>query len=123
MKIIPGLEAEYAEYKRINADDDYGASIVSYGENWAMLMEEHIASAPDAPVANTILLCAKETSLQAGTATGFMHGAAVSALAKFWEHGEILRNWHNNYLSPEQAAEANAKGVTLNPAMIIGSDV
>jgi hypothetical protein len=121
MKIKAGLEAEYEEYKRINADGGYGARIVSYGEDWAMLMEEHIAADPSAPVENTLLLCAKETSRQADTdgITGFMYGAAVSALAKYWEHGELLRRWHNKDLSPRQAEEANASGAVLNPAVMV----
>lgn len=127
MKIKTGLEAEYAEYKRINGDDGYSARVVSYGEDWAKLMEEHIAAAPSQPVANTILLCAKETSHAADTdgITGFMYGAAISGLAKFWEHGELLRRWHNKDLAPMQAEEANAKGVTLNPALMtirVGDD-
>jgi hypothetical protein len=120
MKIKAGLEADYTEYKRINADGGYSERVVSYGEDWVKLMEEYIAAAPNEPVANTILLCAKETSHQADTdgITGFMYGAAVSGLAKFWEHGELLRRWHNNDLAPMQAEEANAKGVTLNPALM-----
>lgn len=127
MKIKTGMEADYAAYVRVNADDGYSARVVSYGEDWAKLMEEQIAAAPDQPVANTILLCAKETSRAADTdgITGYMYGAAVSGLAHFWEHGELLRRWHNKDLAPMQAEAANAAGVTLNPALMIigtGSD-
>ena len=121
MKIKAGLETEYAAYAKLNSKDPYSNRCVTYGEDWAMLMEEHIAAAGDAPVENTILLCAKETSHQADTdgITGFMYGAAVSGLSKFWEHGETLRRWHNKDLSPTQAEAVNAKpGAVLNPALM-----
>lgn len=121
MKIKSGLEAEYAAYKQLNSQDAYSARCVSYGYDWATLMDEYIDRAPDQPVANTILLCAKETSNQADTdgITGFMYGAAVSGLSKFWEHGELLRRWHNKDLSPEQGESANNKpGAVLNPALL-----
>jgi hypothetical protein len=121
VRIKAGLEADYAKYKEVNSTDDYSAEVVRYGEAWADLMEQHISSAADKPIGDTILRCAKETSHQADTdgITGFMYGAAVSALSKFWEHGETLRLWHNKDLAPMQAEEANAKpGAVLNPALV-----
>lgn len=40
---------------------------------------------------------AKQLSYEAdkGRITGFMYGAAVSILSKYWEYGECLRKWHN----------------------------
>ena len=115
MKIKTGLEADYEAYKKMNSTDPYSARVVSFGEDWAMLMEEQIANS------NPIFECAESTSRQADTdgITGYMYGAAVSALSKFWEYGDVLRAWHNRkYLTEEKAAVADASGGVVNPAII-----
>lgn len=115
MKIKAGLEADYDAYKKINAGDPYSARVVSYGEDWAKLMEEQIADGY--AVAN----CAEATSRQADTdgIAGYMYGAAVSGLSKFWEHGDDLRAWHNRkYLTEEKAAGADESGGVVNPAVL-----
>ncbi len=96
------------ECRAVNSRDPYSARCVSYAEDWARLMDAEIAKG------RTVQDCATETSHAAATdgITGFMYGAAVSMLAKFWKHGETLRTWHNGeYGHPE------AKG-TINPAII-----
>lgn len=115
MKIKAGMEADYAEYKRVNGRDSYSARCVSYGEDWAMLMEELMSQG------KKIEEIADATSHQADTdgITGFMYGAAVSGLSKFWEHGEALRRWHNLRTQIGKEGErANETGGTLNPALL-----
>ncbi len=115
MKIRAGMEADYAEYKEINSHDPYGARIVSYSEDWANLMEAQFADG------KTIEQCAKETSRAADTdgITGFMYGASVSGLSKFWIHGEALRLWHNLKTQIGHEGErANKSGGVLNPALL-----
>lgn len=115
MKIKEGMEAEYEKYKKVNSADGYSHRVVTYGEDWANLMEKLMASGAK------IEDIAKETSHQADTdgITGFMYGAAVSALARFWEHGEELRRWHNlDCQIGTEGEKANAEGGTLNPALI-----
>lgn len=102
--------------------DPYGAAIVAYAEKWADLMEAAaIARGPVTDMAEVIRESADATSHEADTdgITGFMYGAAVSILAKVWEHGEALRRWHN--LATQIGTEgekANESGGTLNPALL-----
>ena len=114
MKIKPTLEAEYNEYKAKN-NDPYGGGVVMFTERWADLMEAEMASG------KKIEDCAKDTSHKADTEgiTGFMYGCAVQALAHFWEHGEILRRWHNLDCQIKNEGEAaNESGGVLNPAIL-----
>lgn len=116
MKIREGFESAYADYVHINSGDAYSERIVSYGEDWANLMEEELAAG------KSIGEVAKETSHRADTdgITGFMYGAAVSGLAHFWEHGELLRVWHNlSSQIGDEGDEANESGGTLNPALLV----
>lgn len=51
--------------------------------------------------------------------TGFMYGAAVSALAHFWVYGEELRRWHNKDVQIGNEGDiANETGGVLNPALL-----
>lgn len=144
MKLLPGKEAEYAEYVRTNTVEteemrtrdreldvalrnegfdpsgvrsiDYVVRIITYTEQWAELMEARIAKG------EKLVDIIEETSREADTdgITGFQYGCAVQALANFWVHGESLRQWHNlkTQLGAEGAA-ANAKpGAVLNPALL-----
>jgi hypothetical protein len=114
MKLKSGTEREYAEYKA-NNKDPYGARVVSYGEDWANLMESRMGSG------EKIADIAKPTSHEADTdgITGFMYGCAVQALAHFWEHGEALRLWHNiDTQIKDEGEKANESGGVLNPAML-----
>jgi hypothetical protein len=115
MKLKAGTEAEYQKYKDINSTDPYSARVVSYGDEWAVLMEKRMEQG------EKIADIAKETSREADTdgITGFMYGAAVSALAHFWEHGEELRQWHNLKTQiGTEGEKANKEGGTLNPALL-----
>lgn len=121
MKIKPGMEKEYAEYKLINGGDPYSAMVVSYGENWANLMESALDDVGPGPLWKDFGEVAKRCAKAADGdgITGSMYGCAVSALAHFWENGDTLRSWHNReYLSEEKAATADANGGTVNPAII-----
>ena len=72
-------------------------------------------------IEHTIRSVAKDTSHEADAdgITGFMYGCAVSALAHFWEHGEVLRRWHNLDIQIKDEGErANVSGGVLNPALL-----
>lgn len=115
MKVKEGLEEEYLKYAAIDQADPYSARVVSFGEDWANLMETELASG------RTVEECAEATAHTADTdgITGFMYGTAVSALAKFWEHGDVLRRWHNlDTQIGDEGERANASGGTLNPALL-----
>ncbi len=115
MKIKSGLENEYKEYCEKNSTDPYSRGVVDYTEAWALLMETAITSG--SPLEDI----AGPTSHQADTdgITGFMYGCAVSALARYWEHGEQLRRWHNLKTQiGNEGEKANATGGTLNPALL-----
>lgn len=114
MKLKAGTEQEYEQYKAKNTDP-YGGRVVSYGEDWANMMEARMASG------EKIADIAEPTSRDADTdgITGFMYGCAVQALAHFWEHGDELRRWHNIKTQiGNEGEKANASGGTLNPALL-----
>lgn len=114
MKLKTGTEQEYADYKAKNTDP-YGGRVVSYGEDWANLMEARMANG------EKIADIAKPTSHEADTdgITGFMYGCAVQALAHFWEYGEALRLWHNlDTQIKNEGEKANESGGVLNPALL-----
>ena len=121
MKIINGMEKKYEDYKKVNSTDAYSNRVVTYGEEWADLMEKEIAKGLDifsGPKNNTIADVLAHKADTDGI-TGFMYGAAVFALSEFWVHGEALRRWHNLATQIRNEGEiANAKGGTLNPALL-----
>jgi len=121
MKIKAGTEDEYAKYKGIQTDP-YSNRCVVYWEDWANLMEADIAADPNpGDIEGAIKRYAKDASRRADTdgITGFMYGVAVSSLARFWEHGEALRRWHNlDTQIGTEGERANEKGTTLNPALL-----
>lgn len=122
MQIKIGQETDYATYQKLNSEDAYSARCVSYGEAWAKLLEARIpADATDAQVMRILVDHAKDDSHTADTdgITGFMYGAAVSGLAKFWKHGELLRRWHNKDIQiGDEGDRANESGGVLNPALL-----
>jgi hypothetical protein len=63
---------------------------------WAGMMEEKIEASEEDEM-KVIVDNAKQLSYEADKEgiTGFMYGAAVSILSKYWEYGECLRKWHN----------------------------
>lgn len=113
MKIKAGQEEAYAAYKEKNSHDPYSYGVVTYTERWADFMEKLLEKGAK------LEDIAKESSHSADTEgiTGFMYGCAVSALARFWEHGEDLRKWHNK---EHNRADLNEKegGGTANPAVL-----
>lgn len=115
MKIKPELQDEYNKYATLNSGDPYSNRVVTYAQEWADLMEPRLTAG------ESLKDIAKETSRTADTdgITGYMYGAAVSALAHFWAHGEELRRWHNlgTQLGTE-GEQANKNGGTLNPALL-----
>lgn len=116
MKIQADKQAEYENYKAINCDP-YGKATVDYSERWANLMEQRMGDSPP----QTLEQCACETSTEANIdgITGFMYGCAVSGLAKFWIHGESLRQWHNlKFQIGTEGEKANNDGEVLNPALL-----
>lgn len=107
-------EAKWAEMCEGNTDF-YGAGILRYAERWADMMEKRIAEG------QALEEIAKATSHEADTEgiTGFMYGAAVATLADVWEHGEVLRRWHNSSIAiGDEGEEANKTGGVLNPALL-----
>ena len=108
-------KAGYEDWKAKNANNPYGMGIFNYAEAWADLMEKEIATG------KPLETIAKDTSHKANAEgiTGFMYGATVSILAKYWEHGEALRRWHNlDTQIGTEGERANANGATLNPALL-----
>jgi hypothetical protein len=116
MKMKTGLEEKYKEYQEANAGDPYSHRCVTYGEMWAAYMEAELSLKPDMSDDEFGVMAGK-TGNEADTdgITGYMYGAAVSALAHFWEYGDRLRRWHNNRFG---VTEEKAKGGTVNPAII-----
>lgn len=108
--IAAGTETEYAKYVEINSVNGYSRGVVDYAELWARLMQKELAGG------KTIIECADETSHKADTdgITGFMYGAAVSALSKFWKHGEELRKWHNKEYGHEGDGVVNPAVLTIS---------
>lgn len=115
MKIKPGMEEAYQKGLNNNSDS-YGRAVYTFAERWAELMEKDIAEFENATKA--ITENAEKRSDEADTEgiTGFMYGCAVSILSNCWEHGEILRKWHNK--------EYNYDGDgVVNPAILTIGDM
>ncbi len=95
-----------------NSSDAYSYRCVSYAAQWASYVENLGEFTPAA-----FELCARKADTDG--ITGFMYGAAVSMLAKFWKHGEALRRWHNKETQiGTEGDRANESGGVLNPAML-----
>lgn len=94
---------------KAESNDGYSAAAVKYTEGWAALMEAMILEG------DRVEECADKASHAADTdgITGFMYGWAAAQLAKFWVHGESLRQWHN----VKYGLSANVKGI-VNPALV-----
>ncbi len=89
MIIKKGLEIKYEEYKTINASDAYSNRIVTYGEDWAGLMEIHIEKTNELSKGVVESLGHKADT---DGITGYMYGAAKQALIHFWKYGEELKD-------------------------------
>lgn len=100
----------WRKYQEANTDD-YGKAILEYAERWADLMEKSMA---DGLALEDVAEKLSQTADIEGI-TGFMYGAAVKVLFDCWEHGELLRIWHN---LKTQIGNEGEKGV-LNPAILV----
>lgn len=108
--IWPEKLEEYNKYVETNSKDGYSRAVVDYAEQWAKLMQIEIANGR-----TQIKDIAEETQkpLSYLGITGFMYGAAVKALAHFWQFGDELRRWHNK----EYGVSEDKAGV-VNPAIL-----
>ena len=109
----PETYDEYVVWRTNNTQDSYSAGVVRYVERWAEQMQARI------DVGSTVAEAAAATEHTADTEgiTGFMYGCAVSALSKWWVHGESLRQWHNARY--DKSGKANAtSGAVVNPAVL-----
>lgn len=106
-----GKEAEYQAFKETSASDFYTAGIMRYAERWGGMMEQQLSDGL------TVAAAAVRTQHEADTEgiTGYMYGWAVNMLSEFWEHGEELRQWHN------QKYDYSSEGV-MNPAVLSGEE-
>lgn len=98
-----------------NSTDGYSFECCRYAAAWANAMERAMAAGATVPD------IAEKCSRDADTSgiTGFMYGAAVSMLSKFWVHGEKLRRWHNKETQVgDEGDKANESGGVLNPALL-----
>lgn len=102
-----GTEQACYEFIRNNRHDQHSSSVLRYMNRWAAMMETEIAGGA------TIAEAAERTNHTADTEgiTGFMYGHAVRGLCNYWQHGEELRQWHN------QQYGYNGDGL-INPAII-----
>jgi len=110
------LLEEWEECVEKNSAEGYSARCVSYAQEWAKIMQNRMQHG------QTLVEMADETSHMADYdgITGFMYGAAVSMLSKFWIHGESLRRWHNKETQlDDEGDRANESGGVLNPAVLI----
>lgn len=111
MKIKTGMEDAYAKYVRVNSEDPYSKCVVTFGEEWMKRMEARIEKGEK--VADIFDAVGREVDKLDGMGiSGFMYGAAASALAKYWEHGEEFRKAYN-----KDMGAPDAKG-TVNPALL-----
>ena len=81
--------------------------IVRNAERWSRMMEQEIKDGA------SVAEAAERTNHSADTdgITGYMYGQAVNLLCNYWEHGEELRQWHN------QKYHYSGEGV-VNPAIL-----
>lgn len=111
-EVKEGLEERYLSYELVNSNDFYSRGVVDFSIRWANLMEEKMKSGMTPE--EVIEQYADELGVAADTdgITGFMYGCAVSALARFWKHGEALRTWHN------AKYDVKSESGTVNPAIL-----
>ena len=89
MIIKEGMNEEYNKYKKTNSTDPYSNRVVTYGEDWANLMEQE--KELDKELVDRL-------SSQADTdgITGFMYDGARAALYHFWKYGDELKDLLGN---------------------------
>ena len=92
-EVKEGTEDDWKEVVKNNQGDAYSESWLNYTVNWAKLMQDLIK--------NRVILTEEvmnEVSFLADTCgiTGFMHEAAISALKKYWKHGDVFETGTKN---------------------------
>ena len=102
-RIRDGMKKNYLELRAERGID----GIVRYAERWSQMMEQEIKDGA------SVAEAAERTNHSADTdgITGYMYGQAVRLLSNYWEHGEELRQWHNQRLG------YSGEGV-VNPAIL-----
>lgn len=102
-RIRDGMKKNYLELRAERGID----GIVRYAERWSQMMEQEIKDGA------SVAEAAERTNHSADTdgITGYMYGQAVRLLSNYWEHGEELRQWHNQRLG------YSGEGV-INPAIL-----
>jgi hypothetical protein len=104
--VKPELAAEWREYAKNNTDDGYSAAVI------------------EGTVGGLRALANGKTPAEAesectAAETGFQMGCVAKGLAHFSPRGDEFRAyWNRKYLPADQAAEADAKGGTVNPAIL-----
>lgn len=113
---VPDEKIEaFNEWIRINSSDENSRAVVDYATAWAVAMQQAIRDGKK--IADVASELSHEVDLGI---TEFMYGFAVSALARFWKHGEELRRWHNlNTQLGDEGKKANEKGEVLNSALLV----
>lgn len=117
---VEGIKFKVTDNKKLkewedNNKDSYSSRIFSYAKDWGKLMQVEMNTG------KKLQDIAGKTSKEADYdgITGFMYGAAVSVLAKYWKYGEELRKWHNLKTQIHDEGEnANKSGGVLNPALM-----
>ena len=108
-------ETGWLECVEKNKADPYSYECVRFAAAWAGLMDSR--AIPGVNIADIAEACCREADTSG--ITGFMYGAAVSMLAKFWVHGDTLRRWHNKETQlGDEGDRANESGGVLNPAIL-----
>lgn len=108
--IIPERQAEYQQYVDTNKSDGYSKAVVDYGEQWMAVMERDLSSG--AEITPEFVIAASHEADTDGV-TGYMSGAAASAITHFWRHGDAFREAYNKHWG----VDSNAQG-TVNPAIL-----
>lgn len=106
MNVIKGKEDAYAEYVKINSEDDYSKQCVEAGEKVGAALDIGV-------IAEDALDAMKGMGL-----TGYMAAMAAKAVAHFHPRGEEIREEWNK----QNGAEGLENGI-VNPAVMnVGDD-
>lgn len=107
MKIKKELEAEYKDYVEKN-NDPYGGQCVKAGEVVMNLLDEG-KSCEEA-----------EEGLHGFGLTGYMAGAAISAVCHFHERGDEMKAWWNRNQggTPDENGVNNPAIITISPPLL-----
>lgn len=106
-RIRDGMEKTYLELRTERGRD----GIIRYAERWSQMMEQEIKEGA------SVAEAAERTNHSADTdgITGFMYGQAVNLLCHYWEHGEELRQWHNQQYGYGGEGVVNPAILTIHP--------